>query len=283
MTSAPRPKPLVLNQSRLEVFTKCERKFYLQYLARHYFPFRPDLPTREQAAQLAQGQLMHKYMERALKGVNLAALTRFAPTPIREWLEDAYSFADQLPRGERLVECTLSVPFGSTHLTARYDLIVVGQDGHIAIVDWKTSTEPTPASRLRQRMQHVVFPYVLVEAGLVGESGAGKPAQVEMIYWFTSDPLEPVRFRYSQTEHRQNHAILQEMVQTILARTTEEDFPKVQDSSHNRRFLCAYCSYMHHCERSATPVTSVDLDDIFEEPPAIHLQNLLDEGQELEF
>ncbi len=280
MNAFPPAPDLIFNQSRLEVFTKCERKFYLQYLARRHFPPRPNVPTPAQEAQLAQGVLMHKYMERAFKGVDKTILAACAPTPIREWLEDACTFADQLPRGKRLAECTLSMPFASVRLTARYDLIVIGQDGQVMIVDWKTSAEPTPASRLRQRMQHVVFPYVLTESHL---GGSADPARVEMIYWFTTDPLAPVRFRYSEAEHRQNRDKLENMVRTIMQRTAEADFPKVEDTPRNLRYLCAYCSYMHHCERSATPVTSVDLDDIFEEPPAIHLQDLLDDGQELEF
>ncbi len=275
--------PLTFNQSRLEVFTKCARKFYLQYLAQRYFPPRHDMPTQAQATQLAQGTLMHKYMERALRGVDMAALTACAPTPIREWLEDAYLFVTQLPAGERLVECTLSMPFDDTYLTARYDLIALTQDGQATIVDWKTSANPTPAARLRQRMQHVVFPYVLVESGLLGAPSTVEPSQVEMVYWFTTDPLTPVRFAYSRAAHQQNQTQLQAMVRAIKARTTEADFPKVEDSPHNRRHLCAFCSYMQHCERGATPVTSVDLDDVFEEPAILDPQAWLDDGLELDF
>ncbi len=283
MDSAQPTTPFIFSQSSLEVFRKCERQFYLQYLARRHFPPRPNVPSPEQEAQLAQGNLMHKYMERVFRGMDRALLAACAPTPIREWLEDACDFADQLAPGSRLPELTLSIPFGTARLTARYDLVVLGPDGQVTIVDWKTSSEPPSAFLLQQRMQHVMFPYVLTESSLLGTPRATDPSRVEMIYWFTADPLEPVRFPYSAAAHEQNRRKLQDMVRTIMTRRAETDFPKVADSPANRRRLCAYCSYIHYCERSATPATRIDLDDIFAESPAIHLQDLLDDGQELDF
>lgn len=286
MIPATAPK-LEFNQSRLGTFQACARKFYLRHIASLPVPPRAEMLAPAHAEQVARGQLFHKYVERALKlpHLPLSALAAQAPAPIDGWLGQAGDFIATLPP-RRYVEYTLSLPFQTAVLTARYDLVAVSPE-RILIVDWKTSERPTPASILRRRMQHVVFPFVLTEAAPHIGWGQIVPEQVEIVYWFSATPQQPLRLRYSQDEHRTNARLLQDLVTGILARQGETEFPKVADTPANRERLCAWCTYMHHCERSTTLRIQVDLvrifDEIFENESEPDLQAWEDESHELAF
>ena len=146
-------------------------------------------------------------------------------------------------------------------LAAKYDLIAAQQDGRVVIVDWKTAKRRADPATLRQRWQSVVYPYVLVEASANLPWGPMRPEQVEMRYWFTAAPGQPLTFRYDATQHEANHQRLQRLLAEILAGQNEADFPKVADTPANRRRLCAFCVYRSRCNRGETAGDLDALDD----------------------
>ena len=146
-------------------------------------------------------------------------------------------------------------------LAAKYDLLAGDPDGRTVIVDWKTGRRRGDPATLRQRLQSIVYPYVLVEASAGLPWGPVRPEQVDMCYWFTAAPAQPVTLRYDAAQHEANRRRLQQLLATVLAGRNEADFPKIADTATNRRHLCAYCVYRSRCNRGEAAGDLDALDD----------------------
>ena len=152
-------------------------------------------------------------------------------------------------------------PLAVFRLAAKYDLIAAERGGRVVIVDWKTAgRRPDPVS-LRQRLQTIVYPFVLVEASARFAWGPVRPEQVEMRYWFTATPGQPITLRYDAAQHDANRTRLQRLLAEILAGQREADFPKVADTAINRKRFCAYCVYRSRCNRGEAAGDLDLLDD----------------------
>jgi hypothetical protein len=116
---------------------------------------------------------------------------------------------------------------------------------------------------LRQRLQTQVYPYLVVEASRHLPWGPLTPEQVEMRYWFTVEPDQPVRFTYDDAQHATSHRLLQRVLGEILAGRSQDDFPMLPDTDANRARVCAYCAYRSRCDRGivAGDVDAVADDD----------------------
>jgi len=143
------------------------------------------------------------------------------------------------------------------------------------IVDWKTAKRRSDPATLRQRWQTIVYPYVLVEASAGLPWGPVRPEQVEMRYWFTAAPAQPVVFRYDAAQHDANHRRLMRLLTEILAGEREADFPKVADTPTNRRRFCAFCIYRSRCNRGEAAGDLEELDDA-EEFFAVDMERALE-------
>jgi|GEM_PF-63130 len=148
-----------------------------------------------------------------------------------------------------------------SRLAAKYDLITAEPGGRVVIVDWKTAKRRGDPATLRQRWQTIVYPYVLVEASAGLPWGPVRPEQVEMRYWFTAAPAQPVIFRYDAAQHDANRRRLTHLLAEILAGETEGDFPKVADTPTNRKRFCAFCIYRSRCNRGDAAGDLDELDD----------------------
>lgn len=256
---------LELNQSRLQTYAKCQRRFFLQYMREEYVPSRAPLLPAEQEAKIRQGELFHRHVEGLMRGLDEELVLKFAPDPVGGWLNDALGFLEQLPSGDRLAEFTIALPFRGAKLTAKYDLLVVRQERAL-IVDWKTSEEPAKRYFLERSMQHRVFPFVLAEAApAMGWPQVG-PESIEVVYWNAGEPKAPSLFMYSQREHQGNRKFLTDRIAEIRARDrVEGSFPKVPDTPENRETLCNACAFVFHCERGDDTRERRNLASVFYE------------------
>lgn len=280
---APEPRP-EFNQTRLQDFELCPRKFHLRHQARYQFPDRPDLISDEVERRLTWGRDFHRHIERWAAGIPLAILLRTAQPPADEWLTLAVRYLASLTQASQwYVEYTLSIPFQDSILSARYDVLIRRPNGELIILDWKTGSRPVGAATLRRSMQQAVFPFVLAEAAPELGWGRVDPEDILCVYWIAAAPHDPVRIRYAADEHRHNRELLADRIQSILARRREEDFPLVEDTPENRERICALCTYAHYCDRGLTHGTRVDLDHVFLEESPLDLQSLLDETEDIEF
>ena len=254
---------LELNQSRLDTYAKCERRFFLQYLCDQYVPSRSPLLPAEVEERVRQGTLFHQFIERALRGIPIEHLLQIAPEPIDGWVETALDFISRLPTGLRFTEFSLSLPFQEALLTAKYDLLVICEDKAF-IIDWKTSGRPRSPSKWQQEIQHIVFPFVLAAAAPRMGWNQIKPDNIEFIYWFAVAPQETSRVPYSSGQHQQNQKFLERQVSAVLAKSNNElNFPQITDTIGNRESFCSQCTFMFHCKRGESPGSALDLSSIF--------------------
>ena len=263
------PPTFSFSQSSLQAYEDCPRRFWLAYVEQLPWPAVEASPVQEHEAVMRLGERFHRLVQRAEIGIAPEEIAAGLEPPLAGWF-DAYLAhrPDDLPDAAREIERVLSIPFhregdaapeSAFRLAAKYDLIAAERDGRAVIVDWKTAKRRSDPSTLRHRLQSIVYPYVLVEASAELPWGPVRPEQVEMRYWFTAAPGQPVTFRYDAAQHAANHARLQRLLADILGGSSEADFPKVADTPANRSRFCAFCIYRSRCNRGAE---AGDLDDL---------------------
>lgn len=287
------PSTFAFSQSSLQSYVNCPRRFWLAYVEQLKWPALEAAPDDEQEKLLRLGWQFHRLVERAEACMPTDLLADGLEYPLDEWFESyqRHRPAD-LPADVVEIERELSAPLevgaGQYRLAARYDLIAVGGEGadrRAVILDWKTNKRVTRRSTLQQRMQTRVYPYVLVEASAGLPWGPLSPEQVEMRYWFTAAPAEPVSFGYSNEQHAANRARFEQLLNGILSGERERDFPKVADTEENRRRLCGYCIYRSRCDRGveAGELEEQDEEAFSDEELERALEFTLEEVQELAF
>lgn len=260
------PETFAFSQSSLQAFTDCARRFWLAYVQQLDWPAEQVAPYSEHETRMRQGNLFHQLVERTEEGLSPAQVSANLEPPLDQWYA-AYleSRPADLPTDFMEIEHVLSIPFGPYRLAARYDLIAGSTQGPTVILDWKTGVRRTEAHHLARRLQSVVYPYVLVEAGASLPWGPVAPEQVQLRYWFTAAPLDPVIFSTNAALHATNRERLDGLLADLLSRQTEADFPQVADTENNRRRLCAYCIYRSRCNRGevAGEIDLIDDEEIF--------------------
>jgi len=297
------PKTFSFSQSSLQSFDSCARRFWLAYVQQLPWPAVEAAPVQDYEELMRLGSIFHQLIERAEIGIDqqladTGASATQLPPPLSEWFDayQQYRPAD-LPSDFIEVEKMLSIPFGINdgfdgaeyRLAAKYDLITASSDENnrtVMIVDWKTTRKRTDPATLSQRLQTMVYPYVLVEASAKLPFGPIEPEQVEMLYWFTAAPVQPVRFRYDSAQHDKNRAKLEQLLAQILGGEEEADFPKVVDTEINRRRFCNYCVYRSRCDRGqyAGDVDTLDEpEELFVVDSNTALEFTLDDIEEIAF
>ena len=238
------PADFVFSQSSLQDYNDCPRRFRLRYLDRLAWPAIESEPALENERRLRAGQEFHRLAHQALIGLPAAELAAQADTPdLRRWWENFTAAPDlkALTGMDLHPEATLSTPLGGFRLTAKYDLVAIAPDGAARIYDWKTYARRPRAETLASRWQTRVYRALLVEAGAQWNGGRPlDPQQIEMIYWLTEYPGEPVRLAYAAAQYQRD---LNALDQTIGEIATAAEFPLTEDQGK-----CAYCPY-RSCEQ----------------------------------
>ena len=92
-------------------------------------------------------------------------------------------------------------------------------------------------------MQTQIYPLVLVRGGerLLGR--AIQPEQVQMIYWYTSVPEQPLVFPYDTAQYNRAEQLLESLISRIAEQGAGE-FPLTSDEAR-----CRLCTYRSLCRR----------------------------------
>lgn len=301
------PETFAFSQSSLQAYEDCARRFWLAYVEQLPWPAIEASPVQDHEQLIRLGSAFHRLIQRAEVGIDPDVLGAALEAPLSGWFSayQRHRPAD-LPTDFIEVERVLTVPvaeygirnteFGvdtqpaahrnSLRLAAKYDLIAAEKDGRVVIIDWKTTRQRTDPATLRQRLQTLVYPYVLVEASAGLPWGPVQPEQVEMRYWFTAAPGQPVVFRYDGAQHEAARARLHGLLAEILAGSRASDFPLVADTEINRKRFCNFCVYRSRCNRgiAAGNLSDVgDPEDFFAVDLDAALEFTLEELPELAF
>ncbi len=291
------PEDFAFSQSSLQAYSDCPRRFWYTYVEQLPWPAVEASPVQEHEALMRLGAQFHRLVQRAEIGLDLDELDQSLPPPLDDWFADYRAYRPADLTGARVeVECNLSITLevaveGSitpmtVRLAAKYDLVAATQAGRMVIIDWKTGRRRTDPVQLRRRLQSIVYPFVLVEAAPYLGWGSIVPEQLEMRYWFTAAPTQPIVFRYGSSQHDANRQQILALLASILSGKTNADFPLAPDSEATRMRLCRFCTYRSRCNRGVEAGRLDDLDDVEDLIPDTAAQSLdfgLDDINELAF
>ncbi len=239
------PPDFQFSQNSLQDYVDCPRRFQLRYLRRLAWPAIEAEPVLDNERYLQQGATFHHLVHQHALGIEAERLGELVlgQDLQRWWRNYLESGPADLPPS-RYPEIVLSTPLAGHRLVARYDLIAVHLGKRAMIVDWKTSRKRPAHSWLVERLQSIVYPYLLVQAGSQLNGGQVlAPDQVEMLYWFANHPKDIQRFGYGELQYEANGTYLTRLVEEIKG-LGENEFPLTPDEKR-----CRYCPYRSLCQR----------------------------------
>lgn len=240
------PPDFIFNQSNLQDYLDCPRRFELRYLLKVRWPALKTEPVLEQERHIRLGERFHHLVYQYLAGFSLEDLdTQITEPQLAEWWHHfkQSDLLGSLPHNQ-LAEHTLSAPFEKYRLAAKYDLLAVDPEKSVVIVDWKTLTHKPAFHTLKSRVQSRLYPFLVILAARYLNGGKEIiPQQVEMVYWFSNFPQQVERFQYSQYAFEEDHEFLKNMVGEI-ASTPDGNFLYTPEEK-----TCRYCNYRSLCNR----------------------------------
>jgi len=233
------------SQSSLQDFVDCPRRFQLRYLLDVAWPAVEAEPIEEHERRVQHGMAFHRMVQQHILGLPEDALSRMAGNgDLARWWAAYRAYRPADVPGTRYPEVTLTATAGEHRLVAKYDLLVIQPGERALIFDWKTSQKRTKSLTLKLRLQTRVYRYLLVRAGAYLNGGQPlRPAQVEMVYWFSEFPESPERLPYSTAHYEDDAQYLAGLIEQIKG-MGDADFVLTDDE---RR--CQYCLYRSYCER----------------------------------
>lgn len=246
------------SQSSLMAFEQCRRRFLLRYARRLEWP--ASLTTADQWEEaIRRGKLFHHWAQQDALGLDVEqGVRQSGDALLQSWWRHFRSQPPQnMPAGRSFAEIMLTVPLGEFRLLAKFDRVVLGEDGRAVIIDWKTGLKRPQQNAYAGSWQTLLYRYVLVEGGEVLNEGRSiPPEQVSLLYWHAQYPdlLKPIS--YSGEEHEEAKRLLKGAVEKIASLAGEEGFSKTPDLEE-----CGRCEYRSYCERS---VELRDRDDDWE-------------------
>lgn len=273
------PAAFLFSQSSLDDFQTCPWRFYLRHIERLAWPAPVSEPAAEHERHLLLGARFHHLVQQHLSGIPAGRLSASVDDPdLAAWWERYLEVQPADIPGRALPEHTLLAPLEGHRLLAKYDALVVGEDGRLTIFDWKTTLRRPSPTQMAHSLQTRVYRYVAVRAGAHLTEGNITPEQVRMVYWFPAFPADPYVLDYTTASFQADEAHLRALIRRILACERPEDFPRTEDVR-----ACRFCGYRSLCERG---ITAGRLEDAFEEGDAADAFDLdmdLDQIAEIEF
>ena len=263
---------LQFSQQNLQDYADCPRRFQLRYLEKVAWPAVKAEPIAEAERRIRLGQRFHRLVQQHTLGIPSEQLEAGVDDQeLRRWWHNFLAAPPRdLPTGIRRAEVSLSTSLAGYRLTARYDLLAADPGRQLVIVDWKIK-RPKRVKSLEKRLQTVVYPYVLVEAGAAfNGGGAVQPEQVTMVYWFADFSDDPLILAYDASQHAANGERMRILIREIETRT-QETWP-LTDSG----FACRFCTYRSLCNRGslAGDLDELDQDIDFEKSLDIDLEQI---------
>lgn len=246
------PADFIFSQSALQDYADCAQRFELRYVREVRWPALETQSALEFETHSQKGQTFHHLLHQHTLGVPVTALAAtLEDEELRTWWERYLQWQSALG-ATRWPELTLSAPLGERVLMAQYDLIVKDAAGNFLIVDWKTG-KPAKRATLANRMQTLVYPYVLSRAGdWLNDGQPILPERIRMIYWFATDG-SALEFKTNAASLLHDETRLMQLLDGI-----GKDHEWAQTTNDK---TCRFCAYRSLCERGIEAGSLDELED----------------------
>lgn len=252
------PQGFNYSQSSLTAFARCRRQFLLRYVERLAWPAPLTDQLGEWEAAADRGRAFHQFVLQESLGMDVEDAVQRSRDPLlaawwRNWCEQP----PVVPEGAVFGETMLSVPLAGRRLVAKFDRVVLADDGRTWIFDWKTGRKKPEQAAYKQSWQTLVYRFVLVEAGAVlNEGRSPAPDDVTLVYWHAQYPQDLQPIAYSAAEHERTRALLSEAITAIEALPDADAFAKTDDGGE-----CQRCEFHTYCNRPAARSDDWDIDE----------------------
>ncbi len=252
-----------LSATSIRDYLDCARRFQLRYILEQPWPAAKNEPLLEYELSRQRGAQFHRLLERYYLGVDARTLSDMITDPvIRGWWQ---IHQDQQPvdvvTSERILpEKLFQAKLDDYVLTAFLDLVVIGTDDTVTIIDWKTThREPNP-QEWSSSIQTLVYLYVVGEKIAALQNHSVRLSDIKMLYWFVEHPKQPVLINYGDIQHEQAKSKLRGLLQPLSDRLKAEsniEWPKTPDIKK-----CKFCVYRSLCDRGVRPEATLDFDEV---------------------
>lgn len=255
----PLPTDFQFSQSSLQDFVDCPRRFELRYILKQKWPAVQTEPVLEHEHHIEMGTRFHRLVHQHVLGIPNEVLEAGIEDPVlMHWWQVFNTFAPLTPLPHpHNPEYRLAAVFANHRLIAQYDLLSVDV-GHAAfIIDWKTSARRPSSTFLKDRLQTLLYPFLLVLAGERLNNGVPfEPEQIEMRYWFPCAPDKPEIIGYTKDKYREGQEFMAALINQINA-TPDANFMLTTDEQK-----CKYCEYRSLCNRGIAAGDWQDIEDV---------------------
>jgi hypothetical protein len=269
------PNNFIFNQSNMQDFVECRRRFYLRHIRKIKWPAIQSEPFLENERFSILGSSFHRGAHQFFLGIDqLQIADTLQNDELNNWWHNFITFIEQNPEitteSYRIFpEHILSTYLSGFRLSAKYDLICVFPDGRIKIYDWKTSRAPPKIKWLENKLQTIVYPFLVHEAcETLQITHLPQSDSIELIYWFASFPEDTIKFQHNHDKHTRSKKYLKDLISLIQRLAEAEDeqaFPKVEDVKR-----CAFCEFRSLCN-TGIKAGSGEENDLTEEQDLLEL------------
>jgi len=276
------PNDFDFTQSNLQDYVDCAYRFYLRYLLHIKWPALLIDDAIEFESRGQTGARFHRMIQQYLSGVPEDRITDLAaadPNPeVAGWWDGFLLNIPPFLTGERFVETTLATSLNGYRLIAKYDLVLVSEEGDFTIFDWKTAQNRPKKNLLLKRIQTRLYPLILAQSGgELNKSQSIYPEKIKMHYWFTSQPDALVSINNDQDTLTRDQDYFTNLIDEIRGKEPG-NYLRTSDLKK-----CRYCVYRSHCSRG---VQAGDLDSFEDDeisPEHFELDIEFEEIPEIQF
>ncbi|KXZ39503.1 PD-(D/E)XK nuclease superfamily protein [Alkalithermobacter thermoalcaliphilus JW-YL-7 = DSM 7308] len=226
------------SQASLSTFLKCPLKFKIKYIDKIHWR---DDKLDDISESVEIGKDFHLICERYFKKIPLGIQKG---SIFDLWISNIQRFIKVNDKDTYLPEYEIRINNEGIRLLAKYDLIVIREDGKIEIYDWKTQKKKLEKFELENSIQTVVYMYLLKKMSkkVLGQDISEK--DITMIYWQPTH-TEVIKIDYSEEKYKAHEKYIENIIKTIQNYDFETEL-SIKDNSNE----CRYCEFKCFCENS---------------------------------
>jgi hypothetical protein len=238
---------LTFNQSSLQDYTECPRRFELGTLMDTSWPA-PNTTPLEKVEKLTEvGNDFHQLCQQFFIGIDPQLISASINNQdLRDLWDSFLPYGRTLFSFPRFTEQILRVPIGNHYLIAKFDLIVQLAEDDYLIIDWKTTSKKPPRSVLSTRMQTYLYPFIFQQAGAELFPGPPlSPSSIKLQYWFPLASIKEEVFPYTQAKHSE----VTETITALIEQIQDKILAGASFALTDNLKQCKFCLYRSFCDR----------------------------------